>query len=106
MSGYDALHSILFRKAALSGEVRISYALDVILSFLVSEPNSLLWIPNDGITSSCVVFDSIVVSRINFLVSSSSRSSQRQISSIFCFRALCRVSFGLTPRKDSILASF
>ena len=61
---------------------------------------------NAGITSSCVVIDSFVVSRINVFVSSSSKSSQRQISSIFCLSALRRVSFGLTPRKNPMLASF
>ena len=55
--------------------------------------------------SSCVVFDSVVVSRINFLVSSSSRSSQRQISSFF-YIGLRRVSIGLTPRKNPILPFF
>ena len=92
--------------AALSGEVRILYTFDVIRSLLVPEPNSLLWMSNAGMTSSCVVIDSFVFSQINVFVSSSSKSSQRQISSIFCLRALCRVSFGLTPRKNPMLASF
>ena len=100
------MHRILFRMAALSGEVRISYTFDVIRSLPVPEPNSLLWMSNAGITSSCVVIDSFVVSRINVFVSSSSKSSQGQISSIFCLSALRRVSFGLTPRKNPMLASF
>ena len=41
LSGYDALHNMLFSIAALSREVRISYMLEVILSFPVPIPNSL-----------------------------------------------------------------
>ena len=95
-----------FNIATLSGDVLISYTLVVILSVLVPELNSLLRITNSGITSSCVMFIPVVVSRIIFCVSSSSRSSQRQISSIFCISALRNVSLGLTPRKNPILACF
>ena len=78
----------------------------MILSFPVPEPNSLLWILNAGITNFCVVLFPVVILHISFFVFSSFRSGQRQISSIFCFSVLCNVSFGLTPRKNPILASF
>ena len=39
LSRWEALHRIIFRIAALSGEVWISYALEVILLFPVSVPN-------------------------------------------------------------------
>ena len=50
-------------------------------------------------------FVPVVMSRISFLVSSSSRSSHRQMSSIFCFSAFRSVSFEFTPRKNPMLAS-
>ena len=46
------------------------------------------------------------VSLINCFVSSSSRSNQRQISSILCLRTVLRVNLGLIPKKKPILASF
>ena len=85
LSGCEALHNIFFRIAALSGDVRSSYTLEVNLSLPVPDPNSLWWMSKAGMTNSCVVLLSEVVSLINFFVSSSSRSSQRQILSIFCF---------------------
>ena len=106
LSELEVLHGILLRIAALSGDVRSSYIFDVILSLPVPDPNSLLWISKAGMTSSCVVLLSEVVSLINFCVSSSSRSNQRQISSILCFSTFLRVNFGLIPKKKPILASF
>ena len=61
---------------------------------------------NTDITSSCVVLLSEGVSLINCFVSSSSRSYQRQISSILCLSTVIRVSFGLIPKKKAIIASF
>ena len=72
----------------------------------VPDPNSLLWISNAGMTNSCVILLSEDVSLINYFVSSSSRSNQRQISSILCLSTVLRVDFGLIPKKKPILASF
>ena len=57
-------------------------------------------------TISCeVVPVSVVVVLVRALVSSSSRSNHVQMLSIFFFRTFRRVSFGLIPRKNPILAS-
>ena len=47
----------------------------------------------------------MVVSMMSFFVSSLSRSNQRQISSILCLSDYLKVSFGLIPRKNPMLAS-
>ena len=72
----------------------------------VPDPNSLLWMSNAGITSSYVVLLSEDASLINCFVTSSSRSNQRQISSILCLSVFLKVSFGLIPKKKPMLASF
>ena len=52
LSGWEALHRILLRTAAFSGDVRSSYTVDVILLLPIPDPNSLLCISKAGITSS------------------------------------------------------
>ena len=42
---------------------------------------------------------------MSFFVSSSSRSNQRQMSSILCLGVFLKISFGLIPRKTPMLAS-
>ena len=100
------MHRILFRSAAFSEEMQISYMLEVILSLPIPVPNSLLWMSKVGIPYSCFVLLFKVVSLINFFVSSSSRSNHRQISSIFFLRAFRNVSLGLIPKKNPMLVSF
>ena len=62
---------------------------EVIISVPVPDPNSLLWMSNAGITSSCIILLSEDDSLINCFVSSSSRSNQRQtfIDSLFEYRS-------------------
>ena len=72
----------------------------------VPDPNSLWWTSNAGITSSYVVLLSEEGSLINCFVSLSSRSKQRQISSILWLSAFLKVSFGLISKKKPKLASF
>ena len=79
---------------------------EVIISVPVPDPNSLLWMSNAGITSSCIILLSEDVSLIDCFVSSSSRSNQRQTLSILCLSTVLRVSFGLIPKKKPMRASF
>ena len=97
---------MIFRSAALSEDVHISYMLKFIFSLPIPVPNSLLWMSKVGIPYSCLVLLFKVVSLINFFVSSSSRSNHRQISSICFLIAFCNVSLGLIPKKNPMLASF
>ena len=55
LSGRESLQRILFRSAALSGDVQSSYTFDVILSVPVPVPNSLLWMVKAGITNCWLV---------------------------------------------------
>ena len=100
------MHRIIYRITLLSGELRISYTLEVILLLSVPVPNSLLWMSMVGITNDWLVFLFKVVFFIKCFVSSSSRSNHRQSSSIFCLRAFRNVSLGLISNKNSILAFF
>ena len=75
----------------------------VVLSSSVPKPNSMMWVSKSGITLSCVVLLLDVVSLMRRFVSSSSRSIQRQISSIFYFRDFLRVDFGLIPKNNPTL---
>ena len=83
LSGWEALHKMHFRIAALSGDVRSSYTLDVILSLPVPDPNFLLWISKAGMTNSCVILLSEEVSLVNCFVSSSSKSNQKRFHRFF-----------------------
>ena len=98
------MHIIIFRITLLSGELRISYTLDVILLLSVPVTNYLLWMSMVGITNDWLVFLFKVVSLIKCFVSSSSRSNYRQSSSIFCLRAFRNISLGLISKKNLILA--
>ena len=77
----------------------------VILSTPLPEQNILWCISKAGMTISWVVLSPVLFSFIRSLVSSSMRSSQVIMSSIFSLRALRSVSFGLIPRKNPMLAS-
>ena len=75
----------------------------VVLSSSVPKPNSMMWVSKSGITISCVVLLLDVVSLMRRFVSSSSRSIQRQMLSIFYFRDFLRVDFGLIPKNNPTL---
>ena len=75
---------MLFRIRAFLGDVRILYIFVVIPSFPVPDPNILWYVSYVGIIMSCKKVDDVSEDGlVKSFMSSSSKSNQVQISSIF-----------------------